>query len=218
MKHSELVTAVAKKTGKEPKNKELANVLGLTQEAVRSRAFRDAKYDYDEVEKIKKFYGIEFTDLEDLKNSLIEKRADFLNSKDDVSIDYYPEVFGSCGNGTFVLSEEKERISVPKKVIENFAGNKKYSVINAYGDSMAPFIQDRDFLIVEHYDGEQIKDNRVYVFRYGENIFVKRLTLNINQLVIKSDNSEYDTISLNLSDNADIQIIGEIVGLMRRMG
>lgn len=132
-----------------------------------------------------------------------------------VQLDYYPEVFGSCGNGVFVLAERREKISLSKDSIANFSDCAYYSVINAYGDSMQPYIHDKDKLIVKHYDGEQIKDNSVYVFRYLDEIFVKRLSKNIDQIIIKSDNPIYDTRKIQASK--DFQIIGQIVGLLREM-
>lgn len=144
------------------------------------------------------------------KTALIEEET--------VTLDFYPEVFGSCGNGAFVLSEEKEQINVPVKCFNfPFSKVKKYSVINAVGDSMQPFIYDKDKLIVEHYSGEQIKDNRVYVFCYCNEIFIKRLSKNINEIIIKSDNPDpiYRARIIEKEDMNNIIIIGEIVGLMR---
>ena len=141
-----------------------------------------------------------------------------LTEEETVTLDFYPEVFGSCGNGAFILSEEKEQINVPVKCFNfPFSKVKKYSVINAVGDSMQPFIYDKDKLIVEHYSGEQIKDNRVYVFCYCNEIFIKRLSKNINEIIIKSDNPDpcYRTRIIEKEDMNNIIIIGEIVGLMR---
>ena len=87
MKHSELITTIARKTGKTPKLKVLAEILDKPVGTINSRASRDLKYDYDEVEKIKKFYNIEFTDLETLKNSFIKKRTEYLDNKNDISLD-----------------------------------------------------------------------------------------------------------------------------------
>ena len=153
----------------------------------------------DEIEKVERSFGV------DLKNS-----------SSHLLLDYYPDIFGSCGTGEFVLSEEKQQIQVPDNVFfKKFSKVKKYSVINAYGDSMQPFIYSGDKLIVEHWNGEQIIDNQVYVFCYENEIFVKRLTKNINQLVIKSDNTFYDVIKLTGSDLNKIIIVGQIVGLFR---
>ena len=98
--------------------------------------------------------------------------------------------------------------------VQNFSDSKKYSVISSRGDSMTPFIQDRDKLIVEHWQGGQIVDNCVYVFRYANELFVKRLVKNITQIVIKSDNPLYEPIKITDKDQ-DFEVIGQIVGLMR---
>lgn len=141
------------------------------------------------------------------------------NLNDFVSIDYYPEVFGSCGNGHFVLSEQKEIIPVSKKCFNHFLISKKYSIINAVGDSMSPYIRDKDRLIVEHWQGEQIKDNQVYVFCYKDEIFVKRLIKNIDEIIVKSDNPDpmYRPRYIEKEDMNNVLIVGEIVGLMRDM-
>lgn len=217
MKHSQIIATIAKQNGKEPKNKELAQILGLSMDGIRSRAFRDKEYSYEDVQKIADFYKVNFSDndLEQIKSSLITKRIDYLNQINEFEADLYTGVFGSCGGGTFVLSEDKEKINIPKKIVKNYSPVKKYSVINAYGDSMEPNIQDGDLLIVEHCENEQIIDNRVYVFCFEDKIFVKRLILNINQLIIKSDNSMYQPITLLEQDLNSVQIIGQIVGLMR---
>ena len=84
---------------------------------------------------------------------------------------------------------------------------------------MLPLIQDKDKLIVEHFEsGDQIQDNRIYVFSYLDSIFVKRLVKNINELIIISDNPDkniYKNICLQKDDMNNIYIIGQIVGLMR---
>ena len=80
---------------------------------------------------------------------------------------------------------------------------------------MTPYIYDRDKLVIEHWNGEQIRDNRVYIFRFGDNIFIKRLVLNIDQIIVKSDNKEYPVRHIEKQDAADFQIIGRIVGIWR---
>lgn len=219
MKHSELIANITKRKGKEPTQQEIADILGLTRNAISSRAFRDAKYDYDEVEKIKQFYDLDFSEqeyLDNLKNDMIAKRMEFISKKDEIIVDYYPEVFGSCGSGTFVLSESKEKMPVARKLFSTYSPLKHYSIINAFGDSMNPYIHDKDKLLIQHWECEQIKDNRVYVFRYGEKIFCKRFVDNIKHIIAKSDNTMYEPIKIDCSED-DFQIIGQIVGLIRNM-
>lgn len=192
-------------TGNKPKQREIAEILGLRVNVIGQRASRKSNFSADELVKIGNHYGVNLIEGTPIC-SIVEK-------EDAVELDYYSDVFGSCGGGAFVLSEVTEKIQVPISIIEGFRKLKKYSVINAIGDSMQPYIHDKDLLVVEHYGGEQIRDNRIYVFRIGDNIFIKRLVLNINQLVIKSDNIQYQPIVITELD--EVQIIGQIVGLMR---
>ena len=142
--------------------------------------------------------------------------GEIIKSSDSVTLDYYPDVFGSCGNGVFELSPEKTQIIVPKNAFfEKFSPNKTYSVINATGNSMQPLIFDKDKLIIEHWNGEQIIDNRPYIFCYKDEIFIKRLAKNVDQLMIISENKDYDIRKLSGNQLKDVNIIGQIVGLMR---
>lgn len=208
----EAINELSKRSGKKVTQENIAHILGVSKQAINNRINRETPLKDFEWEKLQKHYN------DDYVNALASKLADSVQAKNDVVLNYYPDVFGSCGRGTFVLSEHKEKVSVPKRCIENYNFVKQYSVINAYGDSMMPYIQDKDELIVEHCNGEQIKDNRVYVFRHGDHLFIKRLVLNINQLIIKSDNTMYEPIVLKDQDLEDFEIIGKIVGLFRRMG
>lgn len=136
-----------------------------------------------------------------------------------IELNYYPEVFASCGFGSYALSEKKEPITIPKKCfIKPFDEHKQYSVIIARGDSMETTILNKDKLIVEHCaKGEQIKDNSIYVFCYGDEIYIKRLVKNIDEIIIKSDNPDpiYKTKFISGDDINKLIVIGEIVGIMR---
>lgn len=190
---------------------EIAKILGLgSGQALRNRVTRKQPLkDYEE-KLIDDFFNIE-----------IEKNKTYLTNKNDsITADYYPDIFGSCGGGAFVLSENKVQVQIPKtSFFKNISSFRKYSVINAIGESMLPLIQDKDKLIVEHFEsGDQIQDNRIYVFSYLDSIFVKRLVKNINELIIISDNPDkniYKNICLQKDDMNNIYIIGQIVGLMR---
>lgn len=218
MKHSEVVKLITQKQGKEPSQQELADVLGITRNAVASRVFRDKEYSYSDVEKLGKHYDIDFSQQQFVDELIKDYALTHTRNNNFANLKFFPDVFGSCGGGLFVLSETKERIQVPKQLIESYSTIKEYSVITACGDSMLPFIQDSDLLIVEHLqNGQRIIDNRVYVFRYEDSLFVKRLAKNVNQVIIKSDNPEYDTIKIQGADLDKFQIIGRIVGLMRGM-
>lgn len=139
-------------------------------------------------------------------------------TSDSVTLDYYPDVFGSCGTGYFVSSEEKEQIQVPVNALfKSLSLGKKYSVINAKGNSMSPYIESGDRLIIEHLDNQPIIDNHVYIFCYDNDLYIKRLYKNIDEIIAKSDNPDpiFKVKSIPKTEWNNLQLIGEIVGLMR---
>ena len=82
---------------------------------------------------------------------------------------------------------------------------------------MFPTINDGDKLLIEHWDNNQITDNKVYVFCYKSEIFVKRLSKNLDEIIIKSDNPNYSTRTVKGDDMNDITLIGQIVGIVREL-
>ena len=138
------------------------------------------------------------------------------SNTDNILVDYYPDVCGSCGNGVFEFSTKKELIAVPKSAFStHFSSSKQYFVINAIGNSMEPLIYDGDKLIIEHYDGEQIKDNRPYLFCRNNEIFIKRLAKNVDELLIIPENKMYSVRKLEGEKMNEVDILGQVVGLMR---
>ena len=202
---------------------DFANALGTTKSNISLRMKNNSVATLEEIKKIVTSLNIQ--GAHNVINKLLAKQnrlvteyisEDSMPVENIIEMDYYPTVFGSCGNGTFVFSEHKEVIEIPRACLQSYSGFKHYSVINARGDSMSPYIIDNDKLVVEHWNGEQITDNRIYVFRFHDNIFVKRLVLNLDQIVVKSDNADYETRTIETTDADNFQIIGKIVGIWRQ--
>lgn len=197
MKYSELQTTLQNKTNSNISLTNIAEVLNITRQNMHKRV-TSAKGDIPqhEIELLEQAFNV----------SLVEK----------ITIDYYPQIFASCGNGLIAFSPERVQTEIPKNAFfTRFSPIKKYSMFNVFGNSMEPFIMDRDRVIIEHWEGEQIIDNRPYYFCYKDEIFIKRLAKNINQLMIIPENKDYDVIKLSGPEMNDIQIIGQVVGLMR---
>lgn len=205
---------------------DFANALGTTKSNISLRIKNGSEATLEEIKKIIAHLNIK--GAYDVINKLLAKQNQLINDNitedtmpasdndDCINTDYYPDVFGSCGGGSFVYSETKEVMQVPKKLIKFYSPVKRYSVINATGDSMSPYILDKDLLVVEHYNGEQISDNKIYVFRFYDNIFIKRLVLNLDQIVVKSDNAQYQARLIERTEADNFQIIGKIVGILRQ--
>ena len=195
---------------------DIATALGVSRSNINYKRDKDVELTDSDIKKLEDFFNISFSIPKQYKTAyeILEKTEKSM-TEDCILLDYYPDVFGSCGGGSFVFSEQKEIIQVPRRCFQTFSNFKKYSVINAIGDSMTPYIVDHDKLIVEHWNGEQIRDNRIYIFRFGDNIFIKRLVLNIDQIIVKSDNKEYPVRHIEKEDMKEFEIIGRIVGIWR---
>lgn len=213
MKHSELISTIKECRGLTPKLKDIANILGKPIGTINSRASRNLSYSQNELEMIDSYFHLGITN-----KCFID---DMHDNGGEISVDYYPDVLASCGNGTFELSDIKEKICIPRMCITEYFPFAKYSVINAHGESMLPTIQNKDKLVVELLSsGDKIKDNSIYVFFYNDRIFCKRLVQNIDSIVVISDNPDktiYPTSVIEKENMNDIHLIGRIVGLMRGM-
>ena len=136
---------------------------------------------------------------------------------DVVYVDFYPDVYASCGKGGLMASENKETLAIPINLIPTTIKKaKNYSIIKVRGNSMSPEIQDGDLVLIEHYEGEQIIDNSIYLFMYENEVFVKRLSKNINELIITSDNKDYPQIILKKEELNNMYIIGKVFGFARK--
>ena len=80
---------------------------------------------------------------------------------------------------------------------------------------MSPTIDSGDKLIVEHWNNGQIQDNKIYVFCFNNDFFVKRLSKNLDEIIIKSDNPEYRIRTINGSTINELTLIGKIVGIIK---
>ncbi len=183
----------------------LAESLGITRQTVSNRIKNESQVTVSELKKIEEFYGITlWGDSDDI-------------NEDVIKIDYYTDVFASCGMGSIVFSDEKIKLPVSTLLIGGFSKQKTYSMINASGDSMAPTIDNGDRLIVEHWNGTQIQDNKIYVFCFNNEFFVKRLSKNLDEIIIKSDNPEYRVRTINGATVNELTLIGKIVGVIKSL-
>jgi len=197
----ELQDLIQKKSGISVNQSMLANAFGVTRQTISNRIKNDSEITVSEFLKAEKYFDV------NLFNNNPNNNA--------VEVEFYPDAFASCGNGTLTLSDAKESIMFDKQLFDCCSPHKKYSIIYAKGDSMAPTINDKDKLLVEEWENKQISDNKIYVFCYKTEVFVKRLSKNLDEIIIKSDNPDYNTRVIKGENINDIRIIGEIVGIAR---
>ena len=204
MKIDELINLISLKTSGNVSQTMLAESLGITRQTVSNRIKNQSEVTVSELKKVEEYFKINFFDT--------------VNSQCDIAyVDYYSDVFASCGDGSIVFSSYTTKIPIPVSIINGYSKSKLYSIINATGNSMSPTIDDGDKLIVEHWSGSQIQDNKIYVFCYNNEFYVKRLYKNIDEIIIKSDNPEYRTRTVSANSLSDLILIGKIVATVKSL-
>ena len=203
MKLDELLNIIQKKTGTYVNQTTLATALGITRQTISNRIKGNSEVTISELKKFEEFFGV---------NLFAEEPV---NDMEIVNLDYYTDVFASCGQGSILFSEEKIKLPIATALINGFSRQKKYSIINAIGNSMYPTIDAGDKLIVEHWNGAQIQDNKIYVFCFNNEFFVKRLSKNLDEIIIKSDNPEYRVRTISGATAAELTLIGKIIGIIK---
>lgn len=202
MKLDELIQLISNIAGITVNQSMLADSLGITRQTISNRIKTQSEVTVSEIRRVEEFFKISI----------------FSSVTDDIAyIDYYTDVFASCGNGSIVFSSEKTKLPIPISMISGYSKNKLYSMINASGNSMSPTIDNGDKLIVEHWNGNQIQDNKIYVFCFNNEFFVKRLSKNLDEIIIKSDNPKYRIRTINGKSAAELILIGKIVATVKQL-
>lgn len=197
MRHNQVLESLQKFKKTNITQTQIADALNYSVQKINKRAVRNSKYTEAEIQKIEKSFNVDFSNTN-------------LNS-DTISIDYYPDVIASCGSGGFEMSQECIKYDVPATLFPPSTDVKSYSMCHAKGNSMYPRIWDGDFVICEHKDNMKIENGEMYIFCFDDQIYLKRLTKNINQIVVESENPDFPTQYIEKDQMNDVHLIGHVI-------
>ena len=172
----------------QPSQAELSKILNVSRANISAKANRNSNIDDKDLALIEQFYNISFSQQNVVNNNLVNVSP----------------LKASCGNG----------ITIDTSLIEQYDINAQYALVVAKGTSMTPTINNEDICVIRKYDGNFI--DGIYCFSIGDDMFIKRLSKNINQIVCTSDNPEFDKIVLKGDELDTIQILGKIVTVIRK--
>ncbi len=79
---------------------------------------------------------------------------------------------------------------------------------------MEPELKDGDTVLIDT-SQKEILAGSIYAVGIDDTIMVKRLEKHPGKLVLMSDNKDYETIYLSLSEMDSVRIIGKIVWISR---
>ncbi|MFY9075330.1 helix-turn-helix domain-containing protein [Malaciobacter mytili] len=126
---------------------------------------------------------------------------------DTVAVPYFQDIKASAGNGYFNSEDdEPDFIVLPKTMIKG----KNINALRVHGDSMAPNIKPDSIIFID-LSKKKLKKACVYVVRYEDEVYVKRLEELDDHILLRSDNISYSTIT---AKKEDVHIIGQVVNSM----
>ena len=207
MNFDEFSHTLQKYTNQKITQSEIAKALDVTQSAIAKRISRDGDFTLKDLFKAQSY----FKNLYNLKDFSFSDSEENDYNLATVQVDYYPDVLASCGNGTYEMSQEVIKYEVPANLFPPSKDVKGYSMCHARGNSMYPRIWDGDFVICEHKDNMKIENGEMYIFCYDDQIYLKKLTKNINQIVVESENPDFPTQYIEREEMNNIHLIGHVI-------
>ncbi|ECG8590782.1 helix-turn-helix transcriptional regulator [Salmonella enterica subsp. salamae] len=170
--------------------------------------------------KIAQALGVNISELftSDEKRTTVYKNSNLISIPEDVNVFKVEilDVSASAGNGHVQGSDIIDVIRsieyTNEKALSMFGGkpSSAVKVINVRGDSMADTIEPGDLIFVDvtvnNFDGDGI-----YVFGFDEKIYVKRLQMIPDQLLVISDNPRYREWSIEKSNEHRFFVYGKVM-------
>lgn len=154
----------------------------------------------------------------DLDIKFIESLVEKLSPRNDDILSEFALIPGyriqvSAGNGSLNNDalQPVRHLAFRRKWLKYKGFNESdLTVVWAKGDSMHPTINDNDTLIV-HLGRKEPKDGYIYVFRNGEDLFVKRYQSALGLWRLISDNSVYPPLDIPKEEQHQFEVIGQVV-------
>lgn len=182
---------------------EIAGVWGMDAASFSRKKKAGTEIKYKNIEQIENKLNISFTS------------ETIINNIPTITLDYFPDIEVSCGNGILPFAATKEKMTIPVSLIKGYSKNNKYAIVSATSDSMQPEIKPNDMLIIRVTDSDTIIDNHIYVFCYNERLYCKYLSYNVNQIIVRSANKDYPTRFIEKENINDFRLCGEVCGHFR---
>ncbi len=211
MQYYEFLDRLQKYTNQKISQTEIAEALDISQSAIAKRISRESDFMLKDLFKAVEYFKTKYG-LQDYSTLSVNQK------NNTIAVDYYPDVLASCGNGAYELSQNCIKYDVPATLFPPSQNVKGYFMCHAKGNSMYPRIWDGDFVICEHKDDMKIENGEMYIFCFDDQIYLKRLTKNINQIVVESENPDFPTQYIEKEQMNDVHLIGHVICTGRMNG
>ena len=125
------------------------------------------------------------------------------------------DVRASAGHGAFIADQGAARhYAFDREWLALHVGvaAHRLALIPVSGTSMEPDLRDGDLVMIDRGDIEVLREG-VYVFELDDRLYVKRLSLRGDRLMVASSNGDYTPSELNtLQENPSFRLHGRVLG------
>lgn len=125
------------------------------------------------------------------------------------------EALAGCGASGMVeqLVIGEDNFVFDSRVFPGDIFSKNLAMIRIVGDSMAPYLDENDWALIELRNGRNIEPvEAVYLIEYEGSVQIKRVQVIGKKAIIKSDNKEYSPFELPINK---FDIVGKIVARLK---
>lgn len=151
-----------------------------------------------------------------LDNQIMKEKHKITQTTPQHTIKYYPNIRVSAGYGIANFEEEFELIDATFLNTFNLANVKNLEMVQVQGDSMLPYIEDGEFIILER--KSDFKNGEIIVFNLNDNIYIKQALRipNQNKISCISKNPLFPSFDIEGDDLNKMQLIGILRAKIKR--
>lgn len=192
----------------------LAEKLNVTQGSIAHWLSGRRKPDTDIVASILKAVGIKEIIINSDGSASENKTQDKLINKNNFQIEVL-DITASAGMG-YLNSDVKEVIKLIEydteqaKIIFKGIEANNLKVINISGDSMQGTFESGDSIYVD-ISKKEFNGDGIYVFTFGKSLYVKRLQVIKDKLIVISDNKKYKEWDISEEEIDQLYIHGKVM-------
>jgi repressor LexA len=115
----------------------------------------------------------------------------------------------AAGGPRLVPEEAEDRVTLPA----DWAKGEEVFLLRVQGESMSPTILSGDQVVVRRQ--ECLSEGVVGVFRVEDEVTLKRHYQKGSRIILKGDNPEFEPLTFDKKNMADLAVIGQVIGIYR---
>jgi len=191
-------------------DKDIAVALEIDYDKFRKQKSRNGLIPYYEIMSFlaKRNISINWFFFNQLPETLIDSTSNYILLK------YHKSIITSAGGGATNYKIEFSSLTTDKQLLDYINSSYKYTeALHVSGDSMEPNIKDGSLVFVDK-SKTTIDMKSTYIVNTNDGLFIKRIELKDDKIILKSTNNDFNDI---ITTSSDISIIGRVCGVFSKV-